>query len=349
MKAFGFAAFSADQDLAPYSFERRDLAADDVAIDILYCGICHTDLHQARNDWGTANFPVVPGHEIVGRVRALGPAVKGLKIGDAVAVGCMVDSCLTCDRCEQGDQQLCRHGATFTYNSADKKYGGLTFGGYSSYIVVRDKFVLRVPANLDLKRVGPILCAGITCYTPLRKWNVGPKTRVAVAGLGGLGHMGVKLAVGLGAKVTVITTSANKAKDAKDLGAHDVLLSTDPDALKARAGSFDFILDTIPVAHDFTPYINLLDADGSLVVVGALDMAPPFHSGLLVRGRKSLSGSLIGGIERTQELLELCAAKNILPDCEILPVTEVNKAYERLLKNDVKYRFVLDMAGLPKS
>ena len=349
MKAFGFAAFSADQDLAPYSFERRDLLPDDVAIDILYCGICHSDVHQARNDWKGSTYPMVPGHEIVGRVRALGPAVKGLKVGDPVAVGCMVDSCMTCDQCTHGEQQFCRHGATFTYNSVDKKHGGTTFGGYSSSIVVRDKFVLRVPASLDLKRVGPILCAGVTCYVPLREWNVGKGTRVAIAGLGGLGHMGVKLAVGLGAEVTVITTSPDKAKDAKNLGAHHVLLSTDAAAMKASVSKLDFILDTIPVAHDFAPYINLLDINGSVVVVGALDMTPSFHSGLLVRGRKRLAGSVIGGIEHTQELLELCAEKNILPDCEILPVTEVNKAYERLLKNDVKYRFVLDMGGLPKS
>jgi len=349
MKAFGFAAFNADTDLAPFSFTRRDLLPDDVAIDILYCGICHTDLHQAHNDWKGSNYPLVPGHEIVGRVRGVGSAVKGLKIGDAVAVGCMVDSCLTCDQCVDGEEQLCRHGATYTYNSPDANSGGFTYGGYSDVIVVRDKFVLRVPSKLDLKRVGPILCAGITCYTPLRIWNVGPDTRVAIAGLGGLGHMGVKLAVGLGAKVTVITTSASKIQDAKNLGAHDVLLSTDETAMKASAGKFDFILDTIPVAHDFAPYIQLLDSDGSLVVVGALDMAPSFHAGLLVRGRKNLAGSLIGGIPRTQELLEFCAEKNILPECEIVPVTDVNKAFERLVKNDVKYRFVLDMAGLPKS
>ena len=349
MKAFGFAAFGADQDLAPFSFERRDLLADDVAIDILYCGICHSDLHQARNDWKGSTYPMVPGHEIVGLVRAVGPAVKELKVGDPVAVGCMVDSCMTCDQCTDGEQQFCRCGATFTYNSADKKHGGFTYGGYSNSIVVRDKFVLRVPSKLDLKRVGPILWSGVTCYVPLREWNVGPGTRVAIAGLGGLGHMGVKLAVGLGANVTVITTSPDKAKDAKNLGAHDVLLSTDTAAMKAHAMKFDFILDTIPVAHDFAPYIQLLDTDGSIVVVGALDMTPSFHSGLLVRGRRRLTGSVIGGIERTQEVLAFCADKNILPDCEILPVDQVNKAYERLLKNDVKYRFVLDMAGLPKT
>ncbi len=349
MKAHGYAAESATASLVPFTFERRELEADDVAIDILYCGICHSDLHQAHNDWGNSSYPMVPGHEIVGRVRAMGPGVKGLKIGDPVAVGCMVDSCLACDQCLDGEQIFCRHGATCTYNSTDKKHGGFTQGGYSNVILVRDKFVLRVPPNLDLKRVGPILCAGITCYTPLKEWNVGPGTRVAVAGLGGLGHMGVKLAVSLGAEVTVITTSPGKIKDAKDLGAQHTLLSTDKAAMKAAGSKFDFILDTIPVAHDFAPYLNLLDVDGSMVVVGALEMAPAFNSGLLVRGRRRLAGSAIGGIEITQELLELCAAKNVLPDCEILPVSEVNTAFERLARNDVKYRFVLDMAGLPKA
>ncbi len=346
MECIGYAAQSAESPLAPYRFERRELRPEDVAIDILYCGVCHSDLHMARNDWNSSLYPLVPGHEIVGRVRAVGAAVSRFKPGDAVAVGCLVDSCLHCDQCEAGEEQYCRHGATLTYSGKDRQTGAITHGGYSKAVVVRQEFVLRVPDGLDLARTAPLLCAGITSYSPLREWRVGPGTRVGVAGLGGLGHMGVKLAVGLGAQVTVITTSKAKQADALKLGAHRVLISTDAEALAAAASSFDFILDTIPVAHDIAPYLDLLDVDATLVLVGAIDALPTFHTGKLLRGRKRVSGSAIGGILQTQELLDFCAQKNILPETETIAIDYINQAFERLQRADVKYRFVIDMATL---
>ncbi len=346
MDCIGYAARDAQSPLGEFHFQRRALRPEDVLIDILYCGVCHSDLHQARNDWHSSTYPMVPGHEIVGRVRQVGPMVTGFKPGDAVAVGCLVDSCQSCDQCGQDHEQYCRERPTGTYNATDRQTGDLTFGGYSKAIVVRQEFVLHVPETLNLERAAPLLCAGITTYSPLREWNVGPGSRVGIAGLGGLGHMGVKLAVGMGADVTVITGSKSKEKDALALGAQRVLLSSDTEAMGKAASQFDFILDTIPVAHDIAPYMNLLDVDGSLVIVGAIDKFPSLHSGLLLMGRRRLSGSAIGGIKQTQELLDFCAEKNILPDCETIPMQDINQAFERMEKADVKYRFVIDMATL---
>lgn len=342
----GYAAQDAASPLAPFTFERRDLRPEDVSIDILYCGVCHSDLHQARNDWRNSTYPVVPGHEIVGKVGAVGPGVTKFKPGDMVAVGCMVDSCRSCDQCHKGEEQFCRKGMTVTYNGKDRQTGETTFGGYSGAIVVREEFVLRLTQGLDPARAGPILCAGITTWSPLKRWNVGPGSRIAIAGLGGLGHMGVKLAVALGADVTVITTSEKKRDDALALGASKVLVSKDKDAMRAARGTFDFILDTIPVPHDLSPYLLLLDVDGSLVIVGVIDNMPGVHSHLLLNGRRRISGSNIGGIKETQELLDFCAANDVHPDCEMIAMADINHAYERMERSDVKYRFVIDMATL---
>ncbi|BCW87864.1 NADP-dependent alcohol dehydrogenase C 2 [Alphaproteobacteria bacterium SO-S41] len=347
-KAIGYAARSATTPLTTFHFDRRALRPEDVQIDILYCGVCHSDLHQTRNDWKGTMYPCCPGHEIVGRVSKTGPAVRKFREGDRVAVGCLVDSCLACDQCRKGEEQLCRNRSTGTYNGKDRITGETTYGGYSDIIVVREEFVLRIPDALDIKRAAPLLCAGITTYSPLKKWNVGPGSRVGVAGLGGLGHMAVKLAVGLGADVTVITGSPAKEADAKALGAQKVLITTDKDALRAATSSFDVIIDTVPVAHPVTPYLHLLDIDGTLVIVGAIDQLPPFHTGLLLGQRRRVTGSPIGGIAETQEMLDFCAAKNILPDCEMIDIQEINHAYERMEKSDVKYRFVIDMASLGK-
>ncbi|MGB6119325.1 MAG: NAD(P)-dependent alcohol dehydrogenase [Mesorhizobium sp.] len=345
-QCIGYAAETATSQLKPFSFERRDLRAEDVALDILYCGVCHSDLHQARNDWGNSVYPVIPGHEIVGRVADVGSSVSKFRKGDLVAVGCMVDSCLSCDQCKRGEEQYCRSGMTATYNGKDRITGENTFGGYTKAAVVREEFVLRVPDGLDIAKAGPLLCAGITVWSPLREWNVGPGTRLAVAGLGGLGHMGVKLAHALGAEVTVITTSESKIADAKALGADHVLISKDKDAMRKARASFDFLLNTIPVPHDMSPYLSLLDIDGTMVIVGAIGMMPGFHSGHLVGGRKRVSGSAIGGIRQTQELLDFCADKNVLPDCEMIAMADINHAYERMERSDVKYRFVIDMSTL---
>lgn len=346
--AIGYAAQAADSPMTPFHFNRRELRPEDVRISVLYCGVCHSDLHQARNDWGGTVYPCCPGHEIVGQVTALGASARKFKIGDRVAVGCLVDSCLQCDQCLKGEEQLCRKRSTGTYNGKDRITGENTYGGYSDHIVVREEFVLRVPDGLDITRAAPLLCAGITTYSPLKKWNVGPGTRLGVAGLGGLGHMAVKLGAGLGAEVTMITGSASKEADARALGAHKVVLTKDKEAMRAARASFDVIIDTIPVAHDIAPYLNLLDVDGTLVIVGAIDTLPPFHSGLLLGGRKRVTGSPIGGIRETQEMLDFCAEKNILPDCEMIEMQDINAAYERLHRADVKYRFVIDMASLAK-
>ena len=346
MKIAAYAAQSADTPLAPFSVERRTLRPDDVEIRILYCGVCHSDMHTAHNDWKGSVYPVIPGHEIIGEVTQIGPAVTRYKAGDKVAVGCLVDSCLTCDPCCAGEEQCCQHVPTQTYNSKDRVTGEMTYGGYSQSIVVKEHFVLRLPEGLDLARAAPILCAGITSWTPLRRAGIRSGHKVAVAGLGGLGHMGVKFAVALGAEVTVISRSADKTADALALGAHKVLLSTDKDAMRAATGNFDFILDTIPVDHDVAAYLRLLKIDGSLVLVGAIGMLPSFHTGLLLGGRKNLSGSAIGGLPATQELLDFCAEKNILPDCEMIKIQDINHAYERMERADVKYSFVIDMASL---
>lgn len=340
-------ATAPDAAIAPLPIERRALRPEDVDIGIHYCGVCHSDLHTARNDWGRSTYPVVPGHEIVGTVRAIGSGVTKFAVGDKVAVGCLVDSCLTCEQCDEHQEQYCLKGATGTYSGKDRQDGSPTYGGYSSSIVVREEFVLSVPDALDMSRAAPLLCAGITTYSPLRHWQVGPGSKVAVVGLGGLGHMGVKLAVGLGAEVTMVTSSPSKVADAAALGAQHVLLSSDRDAMKSARGAFDFILDTVPVAHDIQPYLGLLKSSGTLCIVGAIDMLPSFHSGLLLGGRKAVAGSAIGGIAETQEMLDFCAAKGILPDCETIAMADINHAYERMEKSDVKYRFVIDMATMP--
>lgn len=309
MKTYGFAATSCEAPLAPFSFERRDLRDNDIAVDILYCGVCHSDLHQARNDWGWSQYPMVPGHEIVGRVTATGKAVTRYKIGDAVAVGCMVDSCQTCDQCRKGEEQLCREGNTQTYNDKDRITGERTYGGYSKHLVVREEFALKVPETLDLSRAAPLLCAGITTYSPLRTWNAGPGSRVAVIGLGGLGHMAVKLASGMGADVTVLSRSNAKEKDALALGADRLLVSTDETAMAKAASSFNLIIDTVPVKHDLNPYMPLLDIDGTLVLVGQVGPLNEPSTVPMIMGRRRIAGSPIGGIAQTQEMLISVAVK----------------------------------------
>ena len=345
-KTAAWGATSSASSIAPMPIERRELRADDVDIDIRYCGVCHSDLHQARNDWHNTSYPVVPGHEIVGVVRAVGTRVTKFAVGDKVAVGCLVDSCLACEQCHDHQEQYCDARPTGTYNGKDRRDGSPTYGGYSAGIVVREEFVLRIPDALDMARAAPLLCAGITTYSPLKHWKIGPGSKIGVVGLGGLGHMGVKLAVGLGAEVTLITTSPAKTADAQAMGARHVLVSTDNDAMKAAIRSFDLVLDTVPVAHEIAPYLLLLKPSGSLVIVGAVDMLPSFHTGLLLSGRKSVAASAIGGIRETQEMLDFCAEKGILPDCEIIAMADINHAYERMEKSDVKYRFVIDMATL---
>ena len=347
-RALGYAALDPTAPLTPYPFERRPLRDNDVSLRIRYCGVCDSDLHSCRNDWGNARYPLIPGHEIVGEVTAVGAAVTRHRVGDRVAVGCLVDSCMACPSCEISHEHQCEAGSTGTYNGKDPVTGELTLGGYSDHIVVREEFVLKVPDRLDLARAAPILCAGITTWSPLRRFKVGPGSRIAVVGLGGLGHMGVKLAVGLGADVTVITTSAGKTVDALALGASAVLLSTDRDAMRAANRRFDFILDTVPVQHDVAPYVRLLRPEGALVMVGAIDALPSFHSGLLLGGNKVLAGSAIGGIAETQELLDFCAAHDIHPDCEMIAMQDINHAWARMERADVKYRFVIDMASLEK-
>jgi alcohol dehydrogenase (NADP+) len=332
-KTFGYAAPSAGARLQPFSFERRALRPNDVAMEILYAGVCHSDLHWARNDWGWSSYPVVPGHEIVGRVIEVGPEVTLFKAGDHVAVGCMVDSCQHCDQCRRGEEQLCREGNTGTYGSLDRITQEMTQGGYSKHIVVRQEFVLRVPDSLDLSRAAPLLCAGITTYSP-------------VVGLGGLGHMAVKLAVGLGAQVTAMSRTPDKRADALALGADQLLVSTDPNAMMQAANGFDLIIDTVPNKHDLTPYLPLLDVDGTLVIVGQIGPLDEMSSVPLLLGRRRVAGSPIGGIRETQELLDFCAHKNILPECETIRMDEINEAFERMERSDVRYRFVIDMASL---
>ncbi|GBQ06698.1 NAD(P)-dependent alcohol dehydrogenase [Saccharibacter floricola] len=347
MTTTAYAATSRGAPLQPFTFEHRALRNNDVAMEVLYCGVCHSDIHMVNNDWGNSSYPIVPGHEIIGRVTAVGPDVKKYAVGDTVAVGCMVDSCQECDPCKQDDEQYCREGFTPTYSGVDRVDGQLTHGGYAKQVIAREEFVLRVPKGLDLSRAAPLLCAGITTYSPLRHWNVGPGKRVGVIGLGGLGHMAVKLAVGMGAEVTVISRSENKKADALALGAHKVLISTDEKAMEQAANSFDVIIDTVPSQHDLGPYTPLLDLNGALVLVGQIGSLGDVSSVPLVMGRRQVAGSLIGGIAETQELLDLCGEKNILPDCEIISINDINDAYKRLERGDVHYRFVIDMASLP--
>ena len=349
MKTIGYANHSATDELVPFTFERRDPRPEDVAIDILYCGICHSDIHSARNEWGGTVYPFVPGHEIVGRVSAVGNKVTRFKQGDLVGVGCLVDSCHHCQSCHDGLEQYCDNGWTGTYNSEDK-IGGTphthTLGGYSNKITVDERFVLRVPENLDPAAAAPLLCAGITTYSPLKHWKVGAGQKVGIIGLGGLGHMGVKLAHAMGAHVVMITTSPEKGNDAKKLGANEVLISTDADAMAAAMNSFDFLLNTIPVGHDTDPYMNLLKRDSTMVIVGAVE--PLTHVGgiPLIFRRRSMAGSLIGGLPETQEMLDFCGEHNISCDIEMIDIKDVNTAYNRTVKGDVKYRFVIDMATL---
>jgi uncharacterized zinc-type alcohol dehydrogenase-like protein len=345
VKAYG--ATAATEDLKPLDIQRRVVGTDDVKIDISFCGVCHSDIHTVRNDWKGSTYPVVPGHEIIGRVVEVGNGVSKHKVGDLVGVGCLVDSCQTCNSCEQDLEQFCEKGATWTYNSSDKHIeGAQTFGGYAKSVVVDEKFVLRIPENLDEAATAPLLCAGVTTWSPLSHWKVKKGDKVGVIGLGGLGHMGVKFAHALGANVVVITTSPEKGKDAKRLGAHEVLVSKDAEDMKKHRGSFDFILNTIPVGHEMDPYLALLKIDATMVLVGAVEPLKPFNGGSIIMGRKRIAGSLIGGIKETQEMLDFCGEHNITSDIELIDIQDINKAYERVIKNDVKYRFVIDMKSL---
>jgi len=343
-KAWGVT--SADSPVAPLTIDRRELRPEDVAIKISHCGICHTDLHFAHNDWGISEYPMVPGHEIVGTVTGVGSNVTNHKIGDRVAVGCLVDSDLTCEECRGGYEQFCIAGPTFTYSGRDRQSGELTQGGYSDHVVVREEFVCSIPDGLDMARAAPLLCAGITTYSPLKRFGVGGGQHVAVVGLGGLGHMGVKLAAAMGAHVTMVTTSPEKGEDARKLGAHDVLVSTDGQAMEAATGRFHFVLDTIPVMHDLQPYVNLLRPHGALVLVGALEPLPGVNGFNLIFGNRIIAGSAIGGLRETQQMLDFCAAKNVMPEIEIIRADEINEAWDRLKKGEVRYRFVIDMSSL---
>jgi alcohol dehydrogenase (NADP+) len=343
----GYAATSPESPLGLFPFLRRSPRPDDVVIDILYCGVCHSDIHNARNDWGAANYPMVPGHEIIGRVAETGSGVTKFKVGDHVGVGCMVDSCRHCAACGKGLEQYCEGPATYTYNGVDRHDGSRTYGGYSEKIVVAEDFVLKIPDGLDLKGAAPLLCAGITTWSPLRHWKVGPGSKVAVVGLGGLGHMAIKLAKGLGAEVTLFTRSPGKGDDARRLGADHVVLSTDDGQMASVGGRFDLIIDTVPYLHDVNPYLPTLAVDGTLVLVGFLGpLEPPLNSGPLVMQRKGVAGSLIGGIAETQEMLDFCGEHGITSDIELIAIQDINAAYERMLRSDVKYRFVIDMASL---
>lgn len=340
------ATVSATTPLAPFTISRRNPGPDDVQIDIMYCGVCHSDIHQARSEWGPSIYPMVPGHEIVGRVSAVGNAVSDFKIGDLVGVGCFVDSCRTCPSCAAGEEQYCDNGMVSTYNGYEKDKTTPTYGGYSKQVVVDKNYVLRVSENLPVHATAPLLCAGITTYSPLKKWGVGKGHKVGIVGLGGLGHMGVKFAVAFGAEVTVISTSPNKETDAKAMGAHHFLVSRDPEAMKEKAGYFDFLLNTVSAVNDYNEYLNLLKLDGTMVLVGAPPSAVPIFGFSLIMRRRRLAGSLIGGIRETQEMLDFCAEHNIVCDVELISANKINEAYERVLKSDVKYRFVIDCATI---
>ena len=344
IKSYGTEA--ADLNLEPLVINRREVTLKDIEIDILYCGVCHSDLHFARNDWGFSVYPVVPGHEIVGKVIKVGEQVTQFKTGDVVAVGCLVDSCRTCNNCQNDLEQYCPEWVG-TYGGHDKHLDSPTFGGYSESIVVDEHFVLKIPENLDLAGIAPVLCAGITTWSPLRHWNVGAGSKVAVVGLGGLGHMAIKLADALGAHVTLFSRSPNKIQDAKDLGADEVIISTDEEQMESVQNNFDVIIDTVPYVHDINPYVGTLNTNGTLVLVGYLGpLDPMLNSVPMIMGRKSVAGSLIGGIAETQELLDFCGKHNITSDIEIINIQDINEAYERMLKSDVHYRFVIDMASL---
>jgi uncharacterized zinc-type alcohol dehydrogenase-like protein len=341
-----YAAFDPQTPLKPFEFSRRTPGDRDILIEILYCGVCHSDIHQARDEWGGSVFPMVPGHEIVGRVAGLGARVSKHKIGDLVGVGCFVDSCRTCPSCQEGVEQFCATGPSFTYNGTEQDKKTPTQGGYSSQIVVDEQYALKVSPKLDLKAVAPLLCAGITTYSPLRHWNVGKGHRLGVLGLGGLGHMAVKFGVAFGAEVTVISTSPQKEADAKRLGAHGFLLSTDQAAVQQAAERFDFILDTVSAEHDMNQTLSLIRRDGTLILVGVPPKAPEVHPFSLIPRRRSIAGSMIGGIKETQEMLDFCAEHGIVSDIELIDIASINEAYDRMGRGDVRYRFVIDCKTL---
>jgi alcohol dehydrogenase (NADP+) len=345
-KTAGYAATSASSPLAPFSFARREPLPQDVQLEILYCGVCHSDLHTVRNEWKGTTYPVVPGHEIVGRVTAVGSEVQRFKVGDLAAVGCLVDSCRTCANCKAGLEQYCDVAFVGTYGSPDKHLGGMTHGGYSKNIVVDEYFVLHVPDKTNLAGVAPLLCAGITTYSPLRHWKVSKGQKVGIVGLGGLGHMGVKLAHAMGAHVVLFTTSPNKKEDAQRLGAHEVVVSKNQNEMDRHINSFDFILDTVSAQHDLNAYMALIKRDGTLTLVGAPEHPPAVEPFSLIFKRRQYAGSLIGGIPETQEMLDFCAKHKLTADVEVIPIQKINEAYERMLRSDVKYRFVIDMASL---
>ncbi|MBC6988108.1 NAD(P)-dependent alcohol dehydrogenase [Hymenobacter sp. BT491] len=346
MQTKAYAADAATAPLAPFQLERREVGPHDVLIEILFCGVCHSDVHQVRDEWGGSTFPMVPGHEIVGRITQVGDHVKNFKAGDLAGVGCMVDTCRTCSNCEQGLEQYCETHISFTYNSTLQDRQTRTYGGYSNQIVVDENYVLHVSDKLDLAGVAPLLCAGITTYSPLRQWNAGPGKRVGVVGLGGLGHMAVKLAAAMGAEVTVLSTSSSKEADAKALGAHKFVVTKDAEQLKATQNYFDLIINTVGANIDFNAYLMLLRLDGTMVMVGLPPEAPQIGIFPLVGQRRRLAGSHIGGIKETQEMLDFCAEHNIVSDVEVISIDYINEAYERMIKSDVKYRFVIDLATL---
>jgi uncharacterized zinc-type alcohol dehydrogenase-like protein len=341
-----FAAAAAGAPLAPFEIKRRPVGAHDVLIDIAYCGVCHSDLHQVRDEWGGATFPMVPGHEIIGRVTAIGPAVSKFKVGEIAGVGCLVDSCRTCQPCQHDLQQFCQSGPAWSYNATEMDRKTPTFGGYSAQIVTDERFTLRFAPEVDLAASAPLLCAGITTYSPLRHWKAGPGRRVAVVGLGGLGHMAVKLASAMGAEVTLLSTSSSKEADARRLGAHAFAVTSDPAVFQKLAGRFDLILDTVSAPHDYNAYLGLLAVDGATVLLGVPPSPTPVRAGALIFGRRSLAGSLIGGLAETQQMLDFCAAHRITADVEVIPVQKINEAYERMLRSDVRYRFVIDLKTL---
>jgi alcohol dehydrogenase (NADP+) len=342
----GYAAQNAKAPLAPFNFQRRDPGSNDVQIDILYCGVCHSDLHQVRDEWGGSIFPMVPGHEIVGKVSKVGSQVKNFKVGDLAGVGCLVDSCRNCANCKDNLEQFCEVHMVGTYNSLEMDMKTPTYGGYSNQIVVDEKFTLRISDKLNLAGVAPLLCAGITTYSPLRHWKIGRGQKVGVVGLGGLGHMGVKFAASFGAEVTVLSTSASKEKDAKVLGAHHFVVTKDEEQVKKVKHHFDFILNTVSAQHDYNFFLSMLKTNGTMVLVGVPPEAVPVHAFSLIGGRRSLAGSLIGGIKETQEMLDYCAANNITSDIELIKIQDIENAYVRMVKGDVRYRFVIDMATL---
>lgn len=344
--AKGYAAQSPEANLAPWNFERREVGPHDVQFEILFCGVCHSDLHQIRNDWFPGIFPMVPGHEIVGRVTKVGDHVKNFKVGDLAGTGCMVDSCQVCENCKNDLEQYCLEGSTMTYNGLERDGKTPTYGGYSNTIVVREEFVLHVSDKLNLAAVAPLLCAGITTYSPLKHWKVGKGHKLAVLGLGGLGHMAVKFGVAFGAEVTVLSTSPSKEEDAKKLGAHKFVVTSDEAQVNAARGTFDFILDTVSAEHDFNMYLSLLRTNGTMICVGAPSKPAEIAAFSLLGGRKSVAGSGIGGIAETQEMLDFCAENNIVSEIELIDMKDIDAAYERMIKGDVRYRFVIDMATL---